>query len=458
MKSDVEDWLTDLPPLDGGDEDTDEAVQQEDDLLPEEDAAASLDDSAADDLEIGESIEDAEAEPPSASDDENWQADVGDAEIDTKEDEAPWTDADGEGDGSGESDWDLDDEDEAPDDDRGEEGTSDPIENLLDEELPALDADAEGDFEDALLSELHPGDTDSRARFADSAWETTTFSAWEWSEDDEIASMLVQVAPDLVVVLNTAGHVFMSSDGRTPAVRVGAIPGELSGQGQRLFLACSGKRPILWVADGKGRLVKSSDLGQSWTQVAAIGRPILALATHEDGTLSALAQGATGPELLTSRDGVRWLAQRIAIELSLEESGHTQMPPWLCHRAGATAIGTPLGVFICRDGTQQYSRIAGVSGASAGAFAGSDGQAPLLLITSGKESPDAFGAQQASRALHVLRAAPGEAPEILAELEPRGISADGGVLAVAWDDAAGGALIGFASELVSVKPRTPYLS
>jgi hypothetical protein len=456
MKSDVEDWLTDLPPLDGGDDETDEAGEQDEDLLPEEEGGASLDDSVADDLEIGESIDDAEADPAAGSDDENWQADVGDAELDTQDDEAPWSDADGEGDGSGDGEWDLDDEPEAPDDDRGEEGTTDPIE--LDEELPALDADAEGDFEDALLSELHAGDTDPRARFADAAWEATTFSAWEWTEDDEIAAMLVQVAPDLVVVLTTAGHVFMSSDGRTPAVRVGAIPEELSGQGQRLFLACSGKRPILWVADGTGQLVKSSDLGQSWTQLAGIGRPILALATHEDGSLSALAHSGTGAEILTSRDGVRWLAQRVASELNLDGAGTRQMLPWLCHRGSATAIGDPLGVFVCRDGTQQYSRIAGVSGASTGAFAGSDGQAPLLLVTSGRDTPDAFGARPGSRALHLVRAAPGEAPEIVAELEPRGMSADGGVLALAWDDAAGGARVGFASELVSVKPRTPYLS
>jgi hypothetical protein len=445
MKSEVEDWLTELPPLDGADDETDESAADADELLPEEEGATLLDDSTAEDLEIGESIEIADGEAGEV-DDESWQADVGEAEIDTEGDEEPWTDADGEGPAAGETELDLDDAPEDAEEDRGEEGTADPIEYSLDEELPALDADADGDFEDALLSELRSGDTNEPTRFADPVWEATSYSAWSGpDEEDEIAAMLVQVAPDLLVALTSAGSVLMSSDGRTPAVRVGAIPDEVRSTEGRVFLACSGVNPILWIADSRGRLVKSADLGQSWETCVGPGRPILALATHEDGTLSALAQSGATVEILTSRDGIRWFAQRIGIELPADMLGKKRV--WLCHRGVASAIGEPFGVWLSREGTT-FARVPVSSGATAGAFAGSTSQAPLLVVTGPSDS----------RAIHLIRAARGESPEIVAELEPRGMSGEGAVLGIAWDEAHGGARLAFATEVVAVKPRTPLLS
>lgn len=446
MKGDVEDWLTDLPPLDGADDETDESSPEADELLPEEDSATLLDDATAEDLEIGDSIEIADAETGEA-DDDAWQADVGEAEIDTAGDEEPWTDAEGEGPTAADSDLDIEDEPEDEDEDRGEEGTADPIEYSLDEELPELDADADGDFEDALLSELRRGDTNAPARFADRVWETTVYSAWGGpDEDDEIAAMLVQVAPDLLVALTSAGNVLMSGDGRTSAVRVGAIPDEVRSPDGRVFLACSGVNPVLWIADSRGKLVKSADLGQSWELCAGPGRPILALATHEDGTLSALAQEGTTAEILTSRDGVRWFAQRIGVELPADMHGRKRASLWICHRGVATAIGEPFGVWVSREGTA-FARVAGSAGATAGAFAGSTSQAPLLIA----------GAPSESHPIQLFRVARGEAPEIIVELEPRGMSGEGAALGMAWDEASGGARLAFATEVVLVKPRTPLL-
>jgi hypothetical protein len=446
MKGDVEDWLTELPPLDGADDETDEPTADSDELLPDENDDPSLDDAASDDLEIGDSIDDTEAEPGDGDNDDDWQADTGEAELDTAADEEPWTDADAEGPTASDHDLDID-EDPAGAEDLGEEGTADPIEYSLDEELPALDADAEGDFEDALLSELR-ADGDASTRFADPVWEATSHSTWVWpDDDDEVSAMLVQVAPHLLVALTSAGSVLMSSDGRTPAVRVSAIPDEVRSPDSRLFLACSGVHPVLWIADSRGKLVKSADLGQSWESCAGPGRPILALATHEDGSLSALAESGTAIELLTSRDGVRWFAQRIGVELHAGLAAQKRAPIWLCHRGGATAIGDRSGVWVSRDGAS-FARVAGSAGATAGVFAGSRTQAPLLFVTAPGDA----------RAVHLIRAARGEAPEIVAELEPRGMSGEGEVLGLAWDDAEGEARLAFATELVAVKPRLPYLS
>src|SRR5438094_673578 len=83
-----------------------------------------------------------------ADDDETWQADVGEPELDVTDGESSGPDADGPTDAPGEHDGDVEIADDLPssEDDSGEEGTTDPIEHSLDEELPALDADDEGDF------------------------------------------------------------------------------------------------------------------------------------------------------------------------------------------------------------------------------------------------------------------------------------------------------------------------
>jgi hypothetical protein len=443
MKGEVEDWLTDLPPIDGAEDETDEPSTDTDDLLPEEGADSSLDDKNADDLEIGDSIDIDESEAAEGTDDEGWEADTGEAQLDTASDEEPWTDADGEGADSGDDELDFDDEDEENEDDRGEEGTADPVEYSIDEELPALDADADGDFEDALLAELRL-DGGAPARFADPVWEATSVSAWTLLEedDDDIVAMLAQVAPHLLVALTSSGNVLMPSDGRHAAARVASVPDDV--KGERLFVACSGIHPVLWIANGRGALIKSADLGQTWEPCAGPGRPILALAAHEDGSLSALAESACAAELLTSRDGVRWFAQHVGVELSAKSAGGRI---WLCHRGGATAIGEPSGVWVSRDGAA-FARIADSAASSAGVFAGTTSQVPLLFVTGPADD----------RGVHLIRAARAEAPEIVVELEPRGLSGEGGVLAVAWDEAEGAARLAFATEIVAVKPRTPYLS
>src|SRR6266545_3781534 len=152
MKGELEDWLSELPPLDGADDEPDANESIVDDALPSLDEDSSLDDAAADDLEVDETVDIAEEESSDGEDDDRWEADVGEPELDL----------DDAGDGAageldspalGDGDFDLDDDLPTSEDDLGEEGTTDPIEHSLDETLPALDADEEGDFEDALLLE-----------------------------------------------------------------------------------------------------------------------------------------------------------------------------------------------------------------------------------------------------------------------------------------------------------------
>jgi len=48
----MEDWLTELPPLDGGDDEPDAEDGLTDDFVPDDTGDPSLDDAAADDLEV----------------------------------------------------------------------------------------------------------------------------------------------------------------------------------------------------------------------------------------------------------------------------------------------------------------------------------------------------------------------------------------------------------------------
>jgi hypothetical protein len=201
------------------------------------------------------------------------------------------------------------------------------------------------------------------------------------------------------------------------------------------------------VADGQGRLAKSTDLGQRWQRCPGPGRPILALSTHEDGRLSALARNGTTTELLTSTDGAIWIAQRISVDLHVDEAAPSGAHVWLCHRGGSTAIADKLGFWVSRGGAH-FIRMPGALGPSTGAFAGAAADSPLLVVTSPSES----------RAIQLVRLSPGEPPEIVGEIEPRLAAGEGGVLAMAWDESAGGVRLAMATELVSMAPRRPNLS
>jgi photosystem II stability/assembly factor-like uncharacterized protein len=450
-RSELEDWLTELPPLDGADDEP-AAEDASDELIPDGDENASLDDANADDLDVDEGVEITEEEP-AAEDDERWEADVGEPELDLEgvESAGPEGDAPLEAPGSEDGDLDIDDDLPASDEDAGEEGTSDPIEHSLDEELPALDADDEGDFEDDLLREVQlaasPKDT---PRWADVLWEQTRPSrplAWPLAEDDTVVAMSAAVAANSYVLAAASdGAVLLASlaDSKTKfAARVVHPPVD---DGGPLMLALSGAgHPAIWVSTRAGELAKSTDLGETWVRCAALGRPILALASREDGSVSVLARKGDAAELLTSADGTRWFAQRVTLELQTESHDGRV---WVAHRGAAIAVGDAGGVSSARDG-RHFTRLEGSAGATAGTFAGTTADAPLLLAGALIEGDDD---------LHLARVPRDGAVEIVAEIKPP-VSDDEvsdlpRVWLLAWHDESQSVSVGLAGHLSTWAPRS----
>ncbi|HKQ68676.1 MAG TPA: hypothetical protein VJT73_05020 [Polyangiaceae bacterium] len=255
MKSEVEDWLTELPPLDGDDDEPDPDELDSDDIASGDEGERSLDDASADDLEIDEGAEiadeqsegeDEQSEGEEDRADEQRGADVGEADLDLVE-EVTDESLDCDPPSAGEGDVDLDEDMPSSSDDAGEEGTTDPIENSLDQDLPALDADDEGDFEDTLLF-----DTDVLPPPA------LGWAEAPWTE-------------------------------RKPS-----------------------PRDLAWAGGVRAELSTSID-----ARFSGANRTILAGYVRPDGTRVALARASVGFELLASSDGVRWFSQPIAVDLSL---------------------------------------------------------------------------------------------------------------------------------------------
>src|SRR5258708_25947760 len=86
-RNELDDWLTELPPLDG-DEDDEPGAQDlvTDDLETDDGKPTSLDDASADDLEVDDDVDITE-ESSVSEDDDRWEADVGEAELDLCGDE-----------------------------------------------------------------------------------------------------------------------------------------------------------------------------------------------------------------------------------------------------------------------------------------------------------------------------------------------------------------------------------
>jgi hypothetical protein len=430
MKTEVEDWLTELPPLDGDDDEPEAGNEVGDDPLPELEDASSLDDAVAEDLDVDISVEIPDDEPADAArpgaeplgntrrggetDDERWEADVGEPELDLVESEPP---VGAEGEPTVGTDDDFDDhEDLAPsEDDAGEEGTTDPIEHSLDEELPAMDADDEGDFEDALLLEVtevaHNAET---LRWADAAWSECSslkrsFS-WTAGENDPLVAISSLGALDLIVAIAESGALWVSRDGGRTAARARGVFEHLvtsTGDGEPPFAAL-GKSPggtVLWVGNAAGQIAASHDFGDSFQACSGVGRPIVALATREDGSLVVLARKGAMMELLASADGATWFTQRISGDIAALASPNLPRARWMTCRGVSVAVGDNLGALQSRDG-RHFVRVPATAGATAGVFAGSDSRAPLVLSGS-------FGDDDE---LHLVRVPHEAPPEIVAEV------------------------------------------
>jgi hypothetical protein len=454
MKSEVDDWLAELPPLDGAEDEPAAEDGSPDDLLPDEvDDNASLDDANADDLEVDDGVDFADDEPSGGDDDERWEADVGEPELDLA-DEAGDEAGDGDAPGVAESDLDLDDDDLPPSaDDAGEEGTTDSVEHSLDEELPALDADDEGDFEDALLLETGLTIAEPEGpRWAADLWERIPSGdhalAWVVPDDDAVASMAMCVAPERLVSVTVAGRLLV--DGAGVDARGGRFlpPALVAAKAGSPLIGLANRegQPVMWVASRRGHVVRSVDLGRSWSERVDTGKRLLALAVTADGLPVLLATQGEGMEILTSSDGVKWHARPVVA------SGHPGPAPvdgtvWLAFEKSAMAFGDAAGVWVSRD-SGEFVQAAAIPGTTAGAFAGNSSSASLLFVEASADVDESA---------RLLRALPAGRLEILAEVAPPELAEraeTASVLALAWDDTAQALRAAFSVAVCSIGPRS----
>jgi hypothetical protein len=450
MKGEVDDWLSELPPLDGGEDEPAAEDGMHDELLPDGDEDASLDDSAADDLEVDDGVDIADDEPSTAEDDERWEADVGEPELDLADD-ANGEATDGDAPGVSESDLDLDDDLPPSADDAGEEGTNDAVDQSIDEELPALDADDEGDFEDALLLEtglmVAPPEG---PRWAADRWERVSSGdrtlALAVPDDDAVASMAMCVAPPLLVSVTAAGRLLVEGD--AVDARAGRfVPSALlAGKSGPPLLALRSADPsaVLWAASLGGLVARSTDLGRSWSPPVDVGKPVSALALGADGSLGLLAIRGETAEILTSTDGLNWVARPVA-------AGGVPFPLtgvcWLAVGTASFAIGDATGVWVARqDG--DFVRVTSVSTTTTGLFIGSAPDAPLVFAEPGVDIDENA---------RLVRVAGDGRVEILIEIAPPEAddrSEPPSVVAMAWEESTDSLRVAFSTFVCSIaRPR-----
>ena len=454
MKGETDDWLSELPPLDGADDEPAAEDGTPDDFLPDEDEDASLDDSAADDLEVDDGVDIADDEPSAAAEDERWEADVGEPELDLADD-ANGESADADAPGVSESDFELDDDLPPSTDDAGEEGTNDAVEQSVDEELPALDADDEGDFEDALLLEtgLMAAPVEG-PRWADVPWERVASAdrtfALAVPDDDAVASMAMCVAPEVLVSVTAAGRLLVEGDAVDARVGRFVPPALMAGKAGPPLLALSNRdqSPILWAVSLGGLVARSADLGRSWSTPIDVGKPVSALALGADGSLGLLAVRGASAEILTSAaDGLTWNARAVG-------AGGRPLPlspgaSWLAMGAASFAIGDASGVWVARR-DDDFIRVATAS-TTTGLFIGSAPDASLVFAEPGLDIEENA---------RLVRVTHDGLVEILAEIAPPEAddrSEPPSLLAMAWDESTQSLRAAFSTVLCSIArppPRT----
>jgi hypothetical protein len=452
-RNQLEDWLTELPPLDGGEDEPESIDGLAEDIVLDDQDDLSLDDATADDLEVDDGV-DVLDEEPSSGEDENWEADVGAPELDVTDDEP--SGVDGEGPAVSDADVDIDEDLPTSGDDAGEEGTTDPIEHSLDEDLPALDSDDEGDFEDALLLEVGLAAASLEAsRWANPAWEerpgSSRLLSWPVAEDDSPAALSILPSANLLAAATVRGALVVSGADEKMTSCTAAARAALD-DGTPTFVAIAGRQPVIWMAGRAGQLARSADLGKTWHRCAGLGRPVLALGTREDGSVSALARHGEVLEILTSADGTRWFAQRISAEMPpVSRSGSNGMV-WITHRGPAVAIGHAGGVWISRDG-KHYAMVAGSAASIAGTFAGPAADAALVFACTSAQNDETT---------HLVRVNPDGTAEIIAELGLAEASDErvdpARVLALAWDEMQATVRVVFATHICAWGPAAKDLT
>ncbi|HEX8796897.1 MAG TPA: hypothetical protein VF765_38360, partial [Polyangiaceae bacterium] len=451
-----EDELDELPPLDGDANDAPEAeseVQIED---LDDASEASLDDATGEDdpadaeeLDLDESDGGWLEEPNETPD-----LDLGDVAItDFAEGESAAEDA--EEPGAGEEDFGFGDAPERGGLDAGDEGPLDEDEELREQDLPALDADEEGDLEDAaLVDEGFAADEPLGLPWAAAPWE-------------RVGAPVALVGARVVACAGSGAIVA----GRNEAGEAQLVKVDLEGASQ--VMGASGLAPasiadlvvegatVAAVADD-GAVLVSRDAGQTFvvTPLAAAGlhaaqtaivggslwirtragallfAPVAGELTREPvpGAVGALTAGASAGEaataLVVDAEGRPTALLRCARDGSLSrenlEASDVALPGLVAVRGASVAYAARRGGIARRDASGRWQEIEWLGRVTALAFVG-DGTVLAATYTDTEDS---------TTLVHVT--ADGR-PCVVARLGAMrdDVDSDGRVLSMAYDEAHG---------------------
>lgn len=224
----------DLPPLDGtvGGADVDgenEGVSEAEDDLDDLDDGDPMDDTTGEDQALEELVVEGAEGGWLIDADDAKALDIGPFDI-SLSDEGTLLDEDDESEGRHGVDEDLGNDDEVTHTDGGEEGPLDDDEELREEDLPELDADEDGDVDDAALFEgasIGLG-LDEELRWDDRAWErvgqTCVAAEPPTSEDTDDSGLLAVPGDDPRHAARDATWRRLEEGGRLTAVTF--VPGD----------------------------------------------------------------------------------------------------------------------------------------------------------------------------------------------------------------------------------------
>lgn len=398
-----------LPPMDADDEDVErDSVDDELELDALDEDGDPLDDAEASDLDggvEGSELDELDDDPRDTDADE--EIDVGPLDDDLVGAEAePANGVELEAEGIRGDDDEVDELDDG-DDDLGEEGTREPVEDEVDEDaLPAIDADDDGEFDDASLVGEAWDDELAEAPlpgWGDARWETRQGAGAELpcravaTRDGRVVA-----AGEAILVVDQGASVArrVGPEGGAQALALGEDGAALiaTRRGQLIALSPTGHATPLsaWRAR-HGGLALASTPGRAWALELGAdgalwslgGSPILVTMASERGvraiaasgaSLFALTNDAAGPRLERLRsDDEGWQPTRLDGAARAIAAG---AGPRLAAAAQgrALAIAEPTrGLAVSRDGGASF-RALGLVGVVAIAFAGEDEAAPALAL------------------------------------------------------------------------------
>ena len=449
-----------LPPLDDDDDETIDPALEEGLTPLEDDGEDPLDDAAAEELEIGVEIGDDDNDPTGGDEAAEDGIDVGplDEEIlEEGEDSEGLTDEHQGSSGGFEDDLDnLDD----GDDDGGQEGTGEPIEDEVnDEDLPELDADEGGDFDgEDLIAELEEQAMDDVLPPWDPA-------RWLPCEGAGAVVPCCAVAVNRGRVAAVGDVVLLVDEGAHAARRVGASAGGVAlaiadaaifvatargsllafshaGAGPSVVSSWRARRGVLDLSAIPGRLwIRSNDAlwripesvesleVEPGSPVSVRERGVAAIAVS-GGALIALTLEAGGASIERRRgDDEGWQVMPLTGD-ALRVACSEKVRVVAAAGGGALCLADPArNICVSRDAGASFHSVPLLRGAVAVAFAGDDLNAPLLAVLESEEGACIVQVPASGRPTRVAEiAVPGSD-----EAEPTEDSVPLGPSAIAWD-------------------------